>query len=85
MQSLKKDIEEYTPLEETGVEQIKVLMIGQVGAGKSSFFNTINSIFKGTITNQAPAGSAGKSLTNKVYHLMFPFIPYYFIRLMIVE
>ena len=72
MQSLKNEVEEYVPLEETGVEQVKVLLIGQVGAGKSSFFNTINSIFKGKITNQATAGSSEKCVTTKV--IVFPFL-----------
>lgn len=63
---MKRDVEEYTPLEETGVEQVKVLLTGQVKAGKSSFINTIISIFKGTISSQAPSGSTGKSLTTKV-------------------
>lgn len=65
LQELKRDVEEYTPLEETGVEQVKVLLTGQVKAGKSSFINTIISIFKGTISSQAPSGSTGKSLTTK--------------------
>lgn len=65
LQDLKRDVEEYAPLEESGVKQVKVLLTGQVKAGKSSFINTIISIFKGAISSQAPAGSAGKSLTTK--------------------
>lgn len=66
LQDLKRDVEEYAPLEETGLEQVKVLLTGQVTAGKSSFINTIISIFKGAISSQAPSGSTKKSLTTKV-------------------
>lgn len=65
LHDLKTEVEEYTPLEETGVEQVKVLLTGQVKAGKSSFINTIISIFKGAISSQAPSGSTGRSLTTK--------------------
>lgn len=65
LQDLKREVEEYTPLEESGVEQVKVLLTGQVKAGKSSFINTIISIFKGKISSQAPSGSTGKSMTTK--------------------
>uniref|UniRef100_A0AAV2JJ02 G domain-containing protein n=1 Tax=Knipowitschia caucasica TaxID=637954 RepID=A0AAV2JJ02_KNICA len=40
-------------------------MVGQVGAGKSSFFNSINSVFRGNMTSQAIAGTAGKSVTTQ--------------------
>nr|XP_022296595.1 interferon-induced protein 44-like [Crassostrea virginica] len=65
LQNLKREIDVYAPLEVTGVEQVNVLLFGQCGAGKSSFFNSINSIFKGVITSQAPSGSTDKSLTNR--------------------
>ncbi|KAK2906929.1 hypothetical protein Q8A67_005914 [Cirrhinus molitorella] len=49
----------------TSVSQVRILMIGPVGAGKSSFFNSINSIFMGRITSKAMSGSAGTSLTTQ--------------------
>ncbi|RXN20430.1 interferon-induced 44-like protein [Labeo rohita] len=49
----------------TSVSQVRILMIGPVGAGKSSFFNSINSIFMGRITSKAISGSAGTSLTTQ--------------------
>uniref|UniRef100_A0A3B3Q9K4 Uncharacterized protein n=1 Tax=Paramormyrops kingsleyae TaxID=1676925 RepID=A0A3B3Q9K4_9TELE len=61
MQSLK----EYKPPVDS-VPQARILLIGLVGAGKSSFFNSINSIFRGNITSQAEAGDMGTSLTLKV-------------------
>ncbi|XP_048020868.1 interferon-induced protein 44-like [Megalobrama amblycephala] len=47
----------------TSVSRVRILMIGPVGAGKSSFFNSINSIFTGHVTSKAMSGSAGTSLT----------------------
>ncbi|XP_067218868.1 interferon-induced protein 44-like isoform X1 [Chanodichthys erythropterus] len=47
------------------VSRVRILMIGPIGAGKSSFFNSINSIFMGHVTNKAMSGSAGTSVTTK--------------------
>ncbi|XP_042604852.1 interferon-induced protein 44-like [Cyprinus carpio] len=55
-------IKNHKPLM-TSVSRVRILMIGPVGAGKSSFFNSINSIFTGHVTNKAMSGSAGTSLT----------------------
>ncbi|XP_061167739.1 interferon-induced protein 44-like [Saccostrea echinata] len=62
-QSLKDYITGYHPLEDSNVTDVNVLLLGQVGAGKSSFFNTINSIFRGEITSRACTGSSEHSLT----------------------
>ncbi|XP_076151292.1 interferon-induced protein 44-like [Alosa pseudoharengus] len=47
------------------VDQARILLVGQVGAGKSSFFNSVNSVFKGHVTSQANTGTAGTSLTTQ--------------------
>nr|XP_033771778.1 interferon-induced protein 44-like [Geotrypetes seraphini]XP_033771779.1 interferon-induced protein 44-like [Geotrypetes seraphini] len=47
------------------VSQVRILMIGPVGAGKSSFFNSVNSVFRGHVTCQAIAGSDSTSVTKK--------------------
>ncbi|CAC5383446.1 unnamed protein product [Mytilus coruscus] len=65
LDDLKKRTERYKPLKGIEVTQARFLMIGQVGAGKSSFINTINSIFRGHITSQASCGSAQSSLTTE--------------------
>ncbi|XP_056112491.1 interferon-induced protein 44-like isoform X8 [Rhinichthys klamathensis goyatoka] len=49
----------------TSVSRVRILMIGPVGAGKSSFFNSINSVFMGHVTSKAMSGSAGTSLTTQ--------------------
>ncbi|XP_041862693.1 interferon-induced protein 44-like isoform X4 [Melanotaenia boesemani] len=49
----------------SSVAQARVLLIGPVGAGKSSFFNSINSVFRGHVTSQAISGSSATSLTTQ--------------------
>ncbi|XP_052678093.1 interferon-induced protein 44-like [Crassostrea angulata] len=62
-QELKEFVANYEPLEEMKIPEVNILLIGQVSAGKSSFLNTINSIFKGGISSRACTGSAENSLT----------------------
>ena len=64
-QQLKQDIQSYKAVLQS-VQQAKVLLVGPVGAGKSSFFNSINSVFRGNMTSQAVSGSAVRSLTTQV-------------------
>ncbi|XP_007560572.2 interferon-induced protein 44-like [Poecilia formosa] len=61
---LMESIRTYKPTL-SSVSQARVLLIGQVGAGKSSFFNSINSVFRGHVTSQAIAGSSSTSLTTR--------------------
>lgn len=63
-QTLKETIETYKP-DINVVQQARVLLVGPVGAGKSSFFNSINSAFRGNMTCQAIAGTADRSVTNQ--------------------
>ncbi|KAL1280572.1 hypothetical protein QQF64_015172 [Cirrhinus molitorella] len=49
----------------SSVKQARILLVGPVGAGKSSFFNSINSAFKGYVSIQANTGTAGTSLTTQ--------------------
>ncbi|XDV22463.1 hypothetical protein PO909_027350 [Leuciscus waleckii] len=56
------------------VSRVRILMIGPVGAGKSSFFNSINSVFMGHVTSKAMSGSAGTSLTTQ-FNPKAPFQP----------
>uniref|UniRef100_A0A673JWI2 TLDc domain-containing protein n=1 Tax=Sinocyclocheilus rhinocerous TaxID=307959 RepID=A0A673JWI2_9TELE len=61
---LMEIIRKYKPLV-TSVSRFRILMIGPVGAGKSSFFNSINAIFTGHVTSKAMSGFAGTSLTTQ--------------------
>ncbi|XP_078249157.1 uncharacterized protein LOC110089470 isoform X4 [Pogona vitticeps] len=61
---LMDEIAEYKP-PLNSVQKIRVLFVGQIGAGKSSFFNSVDSVFCGHVINNAPAGADGKSVTKK--------------------
>nr|XP_055057677.1 interferon-induced protein 44-like [Misgurnus anguillicaudatus] len=61
---LLSNISEWKP-SVSSVKQARILMVGPVGAGKSSFFNSINSVFKGYVSGQANTGTAGSSLTTQ--------------------
>uniref|UniRef100_A0A8C8DGN1 TLDc domain-containing protein n=1 Tax=Oryzias sinensis TaxID=183150 RepID=A0A8C8DGN1_9TELE len=50
----------------SSVSEARVLLVGPVGAGKSSFFNSFKSIFKGHITSQATPGTSSTSVTTLV-------------------
>ncbi|XP_060578681.1 interferon-induced protein 44-like isoform X2 [Ruditapes philippinarum] len=69
-ESLKQDIENYRPIHDflssdTRFPRVNILLMGPIGVGKSSFFNTINSIFRGKIFGVARSGSSEHSLTTK--------------------
>ncbi|XP_058616179.1 interferon-induced protein 44-like isoform X2 [Onychostoma macrolepis] len=49
----------------SSVKQARILLVGPVGAGKSSFYNSINSACKGYVSIQANTGTAGTSLTTQ--------------------
>ncbi|XP_073332902.1 interferon-induced protein 44-like [Pagrus major] len=61
---LMESMKSYKPTV-SSVSQVRVLLIGPVGAGKSSFFNSINSVFRGHVTSQAISGSSSTSLTTQ--------------------
>ncbi|KAK2835317.1 hypothetical protein Q5P01_015801 [Channa striata] len=49
----------------SSVSQARILLLGPVGAGKSSFINSVNSVFRGHVTNLTIAGSSTQSLTTQ--------------------
>ncbi|CAD7683056.1 unnamed protein product [Nyctereutes procyonoides] len=68
--SLLFDIKSYRPYRDL-VHQIRILLLGPTGAGKSSFFNSVKSVFRGHVTHQALVGSdaAGVSDKYRVYSI----------------
>lgn len=66
LDELKNEIDSYSPPRGIGVKHANILFLGPIGAGKSSFFNTIASTFRGHVTGQAISGSAEHSVTSKV-------------------
>ena len=41
-------------------------MVGEISSGKSSFFNTVESVFAGHVTTRADTGTDVASITKKV-------------------
>ncbi|CAN9502456.1 unnamed protein product [Ophioblennius macclurei] len=63
-EELMKSIQSYRP-DMRSVNQARVLLVGPIGTGKSSFFNSISSIFRGHMMAQAISGTMGKSVTTQ--------------------
>ncbi len=75
---MKKGLGELK-LSDSKVKYIRILLAGDVGAGKSSFINSVNSAFQGRITTEALADSgSGTSFTKTVsvsIHLkVYPYV-----------
>ncbi|XP_073722392.1 interferon-induced protein 44-like [Misgurnus anguillicaudatus] len=87
---LKKQLEEFTPSNED-VKYIKILVAGEIAAGKSSFINSVNNVFQQRITSIAIANSAGQgySFTKKLkgFHIKSGqnVLPYVFTDIMGLE
>ncbi|KAG9350806.1 hypothetical protein JZ751_024695 [Albula glossodonta] len=58
-------IASYKPSCES-VSEARVLLLGPVGAGKSSFISSVHSVFSGRVTNRAMVGTSGTSFTQKL-------------------
>lgn len=65
-QELKEFVANYKPFVELKIPEVNILLIGPIAAGKSSFINTINTIFKGEMSSRVCPGWAENSLTQKV-------------------
>uniref|UniRef100_A0A3B3BCT4 TLDc domain-containing protein n=1 Tax=Oryzias melastigma TaxID=30732 RepID=A0A3B3BCT4_ORYME len=63
-EKLMERIKSYKP-SISSVSEARVLLVGQVGAGKSSFFNSFKSIFKGRVSGQAINGTCSTSVTSQ--------------------
>ncbi|XP_054305999.1 interferon-induced protein 44-like isoform X1 [Pongo pygmaeus] len=61
---LLADIRAYKPYADL-VSEIRILLVGPIGSGKSSFFNSVKSIFHGHVTGQAIVGSDITSITER--------------------
>lgn len=49
------------------VPQARVLLLGPVSSGKSSFISSVRSVFNGRVTNWAMVGSFSSGFTKKVH------------------
>ena len=63
---LKEEIQTHELIEKAGIEFINVLLVGECSAGKSSFFNSVQSVFEGFVSSTAEAGQDEGSLTKQV-------------------
>ncbi len=63
---LEKKLRELN-LSDSNVQYVRILLAGDVGVGKSSFINSVNSAFQRRITTEALADSgSGTSFTKTV-------------------
>ncbi|KAI3368612.1 hypothetical protein L3Q82_025616 [Scortum barcoo] len=63
--NLMKAVSSFRPKCED-VPQTRVLLLGPVGSGKSSFVSSVQSVFNGRVANRAMVGSSSTSFTKKL-------------------
>ncbi|KAH3825421.1 hypothetical protein DPMN_127296 [Dreissena polymorpha] len=63
LDTLTEDIVSFKPSGKLRLSDVRILMLGPIGTGKSSFYNTINSVFKGRIYRSAPCGLSTNGIT----------------------
>ncbi|XP_045905493.1 interferon-induced protein 44 isoform X1 [Micropterus dolomieu] len=63
--SLMKTVSSYRPTCED-VTQARILLLGPLSSGKSSFISSVQSVFNGRVTNRAMVGSSSTSFTKKL-------------------
>ncbi|KAK2883407.1 hypothetical protein Q8A67_017044 [Cirrhinus molitorella] len=67
---LEKNLRELK-LSDPSVKYIRILLTGATGAGKSSFFNSVNSAFQGRITTEALADAETGTSFTKSYRTYY--------------
>lgn len=60
-----KTISSYKPKHQD-VNQTRVLLLGPVGSGKSSFISSVQSVFNGRVINRAMVGTSPSSFTKRL-------------------
>ncbi|KAI7811115.1 hypothetical protein IRJ41_010586 [Triplophysa rosa] len=63
---LEKDLREFQ-LSHPNIEYVRILVVGEIGAGKSSFINSINSAFQKRITTEALANATSSTSFTRTY------------------
>ncbi|XP_059403030.1 interferon-induced protein 44-like [Carassius carassius] len=67
---LEKNLRELK-LSDSNVKYIRILLAGEVGAGKSSFINSVNSVFQRRITTEALADSVSGTSFTRTYRTYY--------------
>merc|ERR1711892_57102 len=62
-ETFKKEVVNHELLDVANLKFFNVLLIGQISAGKSLFYNTVESVFSNHVTMRADAGAVEESLT----------------------
>ncbi|WAR13803.1 IF44L-like protein, partial [Mya arenaria] len=63
LDQLKEEIATFKPPSDLDLINIRVLLLGPVGSGKSSFYNTVDSVFRGRISQRARCGTSAQGIT----------------------
>ncbi|XP_060598705.1 uncharacterized protein LOC132752401 [Ruditapes philippinarum] len=63
----KRELMQMKPLPGLDIDQYNVLLLGAVGAGKSSFINTLSALVTRKIEPIAPSRQSASSVTNMVF------------------
>ena len=63
---MKERIKKNDPMIDYMIETYNVLLLGQIRSGKSSFYNTLATVFSGQIEDKAVTGGDKTSVTNTV-------------------
>ena len=53
------------------LQKVNILLVGEAGAGKSSFISSVDSIFKWRISRRAPHGQATSTFTQLLTRYTF--------------
>ncbi|KAH3798076.1 interferon-induced protein 44-like [Dreissena polymorpha] len=62
-QELMQEVQSIKPNPSLHIQDYRIVLIGPVGAGKSSFCNTVSSVLKGRFTQMAIVGKGAHSIT----------------------
>ncbi|XP_060588661.1 interferon-induced protein 44-like [Ruditapes philippinarum] len=67
MKKMKNNLENIEPLTGIGLQHYNILLLGVIGAGKSSFYNTVATVFENKVKDIAPTAEELSSVTNEVH------------------
>ncbi|XP_053388638.1 uncharacterized protein LOC128551748, partial [Mercenaria mercenaria] len=64
--NMKEELVVKEPIPGLGIKKYNMLLIGTIGVGKSSFYNTLATVFADRVKTHAPARESVASVTNEV-------------------